>query len=61
VKPADIHHPIREVYSENSMSDLIVSKWVRKSNKGHDNVHDKPQSGQPSVVTGSHILGEADT
>jgi hypothetical protein len=29
----------------------MVRKWVRKFNKGHDNVHDEPQSGQLSEVS----------
>jgi hypothetical protein len=60
VKVADIHCQICEVYGENSMSDGMVRKWVRNVDKGHDNVHDEPQSGQLSVVidvfTGGHIL-----
>jgi hypothetical protein len=43
------------------MSDGMLRKWVRKFIEGHDNVHDEPRSGQPSVVRGSHILREADT
>jgi hypothetical protein len=45
VKPANIHRQICEVYVENAVSDGMVRKWVRKFNEGHDNVHDKPQSG----------------
>ena len=44
VKPADIHHQICEVYSENAMSDGMVRKWVRKLNKGYDSVHDELRS-----------------
>jgi hypothetical protein len=40
-----------EVYGENAMSDEMVRKWVRKFNKGHDNLHDELQGGQPSVVS----------
>jgi hypothetical protein len=61
VKPADIHCQICEVYSKSAMSDGMVRKWVTKFNKGRDNVHDKLQSGWPSVVSGSHILQEGDT
>jgi hypothetical protein len=48
VKPADIHHQICEVYSENFMSDGMVRKWVTKFNEGRNNVHDKLQNSQPS-------------
>jgi transposase len=51
VKPADINRHICEVYGENAMSDGIVRKCVRKFNEGHDNVHDEPRSGRPSVVS----------
>jgi hypothetical protein len=51
VKEADIHGQICEVYDENAMSDGMVRKWVRKFNKGRDNVHDELQSGRPSVVS----------
>jgi hypothetical protein len=65
VKPADIHRQICKVYSENAMSDGMVREWVRKFNKGRDNVHDKPQSGRSSVVsdvfTGSHVLRGGDS
>jgi hypothetical protein len=65
MKMADIHHQICEVYSENAMSDGVVRKWVRKFNKGRDNVHDKPQSGWLSVVsgvfTGGHTIQGRDT
>jgi hypothetical protein len=54
VKPADIHCQICEVYCENALSDGMVRKWVRKFNKGRDNVHDEPGSGWPSVVSGGH-------
>jgi hypothetical protein len=56
VKPADIHHQICEVYSENTMSDGMVRKWVRKFRESHDDVHDKPQSGRLSVVIDGHVL-----
>jgi hypothetical protein len=65
VKPADINCQICEIYGENAMSDGMVRKWVRKFNEGRDNVHDKPRSGQLSVVSGvftnGHILREGDT
>jgi transposase len=51
VKLAHIHRQISEVYSENATSDGMMRKWVRKFNEGHDNVHDEPRSGQPSVVS----------
>ena len=38
-----------------------VMEWVRKVNEGRNNVHHKPQSGLPSVVTGGHILRGGDT
>jgi hypothetical protein len=38
VKLADIHCQICEVYGENSMSDGMVRKWVRKFNKSCDNL-----------------------
>ena len=43
------------------MSDGMVKKWVRKFNEGHDNVHDEPRSGRPSVVSGGHALWGEDT
>jgi hypothetical protein len=59
VKLADIHD------GENAMSDGMVMKWVRKFKKGQDNVHDKLQSGRPSVVsgvfTGGRVLRGGDT
>lgn len=33
VKPYEIHRQISEVNGENAMSDGMVRKWVRKSNK----------------------------
>jgi transposase len=33
------------------MSDGIVRKWVTKFKEGRDNMHDKPRSGWPSVVS----------
>jgi hypothetical protein len=56
VQPADIHHQICEVYGENAMSDGMVRKWVRKFNKGHDNVPDEPRSSWPAVFTGGHVV-----
>ena len=56
VKPADIHRQICEVYGENAISDGMVRKWVRKFNKGRDNLLDEPRSDRPSVVTGGHVL-----
>jgi hypothetical protein len=61
MKPADIHHQIREVYDENAMSDGMVRKWVRQFNEGRDNVRDNPRSGRPSVITGRHVLRGGDT
>jgi hypothetical protein len=60
LKPADIHHEICEVYGENTMSDGMVRKWVRKFNEGRDNVQDEPQSCWPAVSTGSHVLQGGD-
>ena len=51
VKPADILRQICEVYGENDINDGMVRKWVRKFNELRDSVHDKPRSGQPSVVS----------
>jgi hypothetical protein len=61
VKLADIDRQICEVYGENAMSDGMVRKWVRKFNKGCDNVHDEPQSSRQSVVTVGHVLPGGDT
>jgi hypothetical protein len=61
MKPADIHHQICEVYSENAISDGTVRKLVRKFNKGHDHMHDEPQSGRLAVVTDSHFVQGGDT
>jgi transposase len=61
VKPADIHSHICEVYGENTMSDGMVRKWVRKFNEGRDNVRDEPRSGRPSVFTGGHVVRGGDT
>ena len=61
VKSADIHCQICEAYGENAISDGMVRKWVRKFNKSCDNVHDKPRSGRPSVVSGGHVLRGGDT
>jgi transposase-like protein len=61
VKPADIHCQMCEVCGENSMSRVILRKWIRKLNEGRDNVHEEPRSGRPSVVTGGHVLRGGDT
>jgi hypothetical protein len=58
LKPADIHQ-ICEVYDDNAMSDGMVWKRVRKFNKGCDNVHDKPQSDQPSVVGDNLVCSQS--
>jgi hypothetical protein len=51
VKPADMHRQICEVYGENTMTDGMVRKWVRKFEESRDKVHDKPRSDRPSVVS----------
>ncbi|GBO06189.1 hypothetical protein AVEN_33758-1 [Araneus ventricosus] len=50
VKPAEIHRQLVEIDGENVMTDGMVRKWVRQLNDGHISVHEKAQSGQPSVV-----------
>jgi hypothetical protein len=63
VQLADIHYQICEACGENAMSDGMVREWVRKFKEDCDNMHDEPWSGQPSVVTGDHVLrgGDAET
>jgi hypothetical protein len=59
VKLADIRQ-ICKVYGENTMSDGMVRKWVKKFNEGRDNVRDEPWSDRPSVVSnvfiGGHVI-----
>jgi hypothetical protein len=50
MKPADIHHQLREMYGEHATSDSVIWICVRHFNEGHKNVLDNPQSSQPSVV-----------
>ena len=38
------------MYGDNAMSDGMVRKWVQMFNEGGQNVHDKVQSGHPSLV-----------
>jgi hypothetical protein len=45
MKPADIHCQLCELYGENSMSDSVVRRWVRRFNEGRENVHDDLCSG----------------
>jgi len=47
---AEIHRQLCDVYGEHAMSSSMVWRWVRMFNEGRENVHDDPQSGQPSVV-----------
>jgi transposase len=61
VKLADIRRQICKVYGENTMSDGMVRKWVRKFNEARDNMLDEPRSGRPSVVTGGHVLRGGNT
>ena len=49
VKLAHIRRQVCDVYGENAMSDGIVRKWVREFSR--DNVHAKPLSSGPSVVS----------
>jgi hypothetical protein len=51
MKPAEIHHQLREVYGEHTMMrDSAVQRWVRHFSEGCENVCDDPRSGRPSVV-----------
>jgi len=50
VLPSEIHHQICEVYGDNAMSDVMVTKCVRMFNEGRENVHDEARSGCPSLV-----------
>jgi transposase len=50
VKPTDIQRQFYEVYGEHTMSDSVVSIWVRHFYERRENVHDDPWSGRPSVV-----------
>jgi transposase len=50
MKLADIHRHLCEGYGQHTMSDLMVSRWVRHFNEGRENVHDDPRKGRPSVV-----------
>jgi len=47
---SEIHHQIYQGYGNNAMSDGMVRKWVRKFNKGRENVQDEARSGRPSLV-----------
>jgi hypothetical protein len=42
------------------MSDGMMRKWVRKFNKGRNNVHEEPRSGRPAFFTGGHVLRRGD-
>ena len=59
MKPPDIDRQICEIYGENTMSDGMIRKWVRKFNEGRDDVHDEPRSGRPFVVSGVFTGGHA--
>ena len=48
--PAEIHRQLCDVYGEHAMSSSMIWKWVQLFNEGHENVHDDPRSGRPSVV-----------
>jgi hypothetical protein len=48
---AEIHRQIVEVYGKNAMNEGNVRKWCWLFKEGRTNVHDKEQSGKPSVVT----------
>jgi len=48
--PAEIHSQLCDVYGAHAMSSSMVRRWVRLFNEGHENVHDDPRSGRPSVV-----------
>ena len=50
MKPAEIHRQLCDVYGEHAMSSSMVRRRVRLFNEGHENVHDDPRSGRPSVV-----------
>jgi hypothetical protein len=50
MKPADIHCQLCEMYGGHAMNDSMARRWVRHLNEGHENVHDDPRSGRPSVV-----------
>ena len=47
---AEIHRQLCDVYGEHAMSSSMIWKWVQLFNEGHENVHDDPRSGRPSVV-----------
>jgi len=55
MKLAEIHRQLCDVYGEHAMSSLMVWRWVRLFNEGHENVHDDLRSGRPSVVNG-HLV-----
>ena len=54
--PAEIHHQLCDVYGEHAVSSSMVRGWARLFNEGHENVHDDPQSGRPSVVKEDLVL-----
>jgi hypothetical protein len=41
---------VRCMENKHTMSDAVVGRWMRHFNEGHENVHDDPQNGRPSVV-----------
>ena len=45
MKLAEIHRQLCDVYGEHAMSSLMVWRWVRLFNEGHENVHDDLRSG----------------
>jgi transposase len=50
MKLAEIHCQLCDVYGEHAMSSSMVWKWVRLFNERHENLHDDPWSGRPSVM-----------
>ena len=47
---AEIQRQLCDVYGEHAMSSSVVRRWVRLFNEGHENVHDDPRRGRPSVA-----------
>ena len=48
--PAEIHKQIVDVYGY-VMNQQNVTKWWRESSEGRTDVHDKPTSGRPSLIS----------
>ena len=50
IKPTDIQRQLCEMYGEDTISDGMVRRWVRKFNEGRVSVHDEQRTSRPSLI-----------